>query len=79
MVKGLRTQESKEFVKYIEAVQKEAEKQGCVFFLDCADGNDRIVERKSVCDLFGWLIPAEQEKEFSEIWENFEENDDWVD
>ncbi len=61
---GLRTQENDKFVKFFALVQKEADRLGSVFFLDCGQG--KIFENNEMeCeDLCGWLIPKEKAKEF---------------
>ena len=37
---GLRTNESKKFIKFFEIVQATARRQGCVYYLDAGDGRD---------------------------------------
>ena len=78
-MQGLRTQESNEFNKFFELVQKAAKKLGKVFFLDCEDGNDGVVEGLEVCNLSGWLIPKDKANEFEKIWKREEEDDYWSD
>lgn len=78
-MQGLRTQESNNFIKFFEIAQAEARKIGKVFFLDCEEGNDGIVNGIEVCNLSGWLIPAEKSNDFEVIWMKHEENDEWSD
>ena len=76
-MKGLKTQESSDFVEFMKRVQEEAQKTNKTFFLDCEDGKDGVVDGLPVCDLFGWLISKDQESSFLPIWEKDEINDDW--
>lgn len=75
----LRTQESSNFIKFLEVVQHTAEMDDSVFFLECEDGNDAEIDGMSVSDLQGWLIPQDKVEEFLPIWENDEVDDEWID
>lgn len=77
-MRGLRTPESDNFIRFMELIQKEAEEMGKVFFLDCEDGNDRVVDGMEVCDLCGWLLPNSKADEFEKIWKNNGEDDAWI-
>lgn len=78
-MKGLRTQESNNFIKFFVLVQNEAEKLGKVFFLDCEEGNDGNVCGVEVCNLSGWLLPDSKASDFEKVWEKCNEDDDWSD
>lgn len=78
-MKGLRTQENNNFIKFFEVVQSEAEKIGKVFFLDCEEGHDGSVNGMEVCNLSGWLIPADKANEFELLWKREKEDDNWSD
>lgn len=78
-MKGLRTQENNNFIKFFEIVQSEAAKLGKVFFLDCEEGHDGSVNGMEVCNLSGWLIPAEKANEFELAWKKGGEDDNWID
>ncbi|MCI5874063.1 MAG: hypothetical protein PUJ55_00385 [Clostridiales bacterium] len=78
-MKGLRTQENNNFIKFFEIVQNEAAKSGKVFFLDCEEGHDGSVDGMEVCNLSGWLIPTDKANEFEALWKNEEEDDKWSD
>ena len=76
---GLKTQESVKFKKFFSTVQNEANKLGKVFFLECEDGHEKTTDDMEMCNLQGWLIPAEAIQRFIPIWENDEVDDTWND
>ncbi len=76
---GLRTQETKKFINFMELIQKEAEKEDKVFFLEAGDGNGFETEEMEGEELTGWLIPSDKVEEFKSIWENDEIDDEWID
>lgn len=76
---GLKTQESNKFKKFFNLVQKTAERNGCVFFLDAGDGRDFENETLEGEDLMGWLIPLEKVAEFEQLWKDDDVSDDWTD
>lgn len=76
---GLRTQETKKFINFMELIQKEAEKEDKVFFLEAGDGNEFETEEMEGEELTGWLIPSDKVEEFKSIWENEEIDDEWID
>ena len=78
-MKGLRTQESSNFIKFFEIVQEKANQDGCIFFLDSGEGNDRLFADMEISDLSGWLIPIEESEKFETIFENHTEDDKWID
>ncbi|SFE13462.1 hypothetical protein SAMN02910327_00413 [Peptostreptococcaceae bacterium pGA-8] len=71
-MKGLRTKEGSKFEKFFEEVQKEAEKQNSVFFLNFGECKDIEFKDMVVDDLFGWLIPNRFAPQFKKA---FEKND----
>lgn len=62
---GLRTQEGERFERFFKLVQEEAERQGCVFFMDAGDGRDFETATMEGEDLTGFLIPAFQADAFN--------------
>lgn len=78
-MRGLRTKEEKKFIDYFSEVQLEAERLGCVFFLDTQESGERVINGVEVMDLSGWLIPIDKASEFEKIWSEQKEDDDWVD
>lgn len=78
-MQGLRTQESAKFDRFFELIQKEAEKQGKIFFADAGDGNDFETETMEGEEMMGWLIPKEKAKEFEPMWKDSKVNDSWTD
>lgn len=79
-MRELRTQESKKFEHFFRLVRAEAQKQGCIFFVDCGEGREFILEDMEGEDLSGWLIPREDADRFqiefdkndvSEKWDDF--------
>lgn len=69
-MKGLRTQEENNFIVFFELVQKEAEKMGCTFFLDCGLGKVYKNIQIECEDMCGWLIPEKHTKEFEYFFLN---------
>lgn len=61
---GLRVKETEKFLRFFELVQKEAEKIGCVFFLDAGLGDTVIGEVYECESAFGWLLPKDKSAEF---------------
>lgn len=71
-MRGLKRPEDEKFNKYFEMLQKEAEKQGKVFFVLIAEGRDLITEEFEGEDLTGWLVPIGMADEFEKEWINSE-------
>lgn len=69
-------------VNTIKLIQKEAAKEGKVFFIESGEGHELITEDLWLEDLFGWLIPEEMATVFNKIytdkegfnWLNSDEN-----
>lgn len=78
-MKGLKTQESDRFRKYLAIVESEAEKLDSIFFLDAGDGNDFKTETMEGEELMGWLIPNDKVAEFESLWLNDKVDDSWTD
>lgn len=76
-MKGLRTQDSPEFMKYWEIVQAQANVLGCVFFLDSGEGREYFGKQIEAEDCSGWLVPQSQIDEFTPVW--IERSDELVD
>lgn len=76
---GLRTQESDKFLNFFGIVQKKAETQNSVFFLDTAEGHERFTKDMECTDLSGWLIPVALASEFEKGYKDFDESDSWDD
>lgn len=76
---GLRTQEDFRFNAFFELVQKEAEKSGCVFFLDNGEGHSEFASDMICTDCSGWLVPKERSEEFRKDFEKFNDQDNWDD
>ena len=74
-MKGLRTQETNEFISYFKIVQSSASKTDCVFFLDTGEGRDFSYKNIYCEDLSGWLIPKLLVSKFENDYLKFEEND----
>ena len=68
---GLRTEDSKEFLKFFEFVQECANKRDCVFFLDFGECKDISFKDMIIDDLFGWLIPKNKVYEFNKKYLNW--------
>lgn len=77
-MQGLRTQESPEFRRYFEVVQRHAAKAGCVFFVDAGEGRDVSFEDLEGEDLSGWLVPCEHAYAFQDEWDSTKPNDQWL-
>ena len=71
-MKGLRTVDTEKFKKYFSIIQENANKQGCIFFLDTGDGRSFESAEYELEDVWGWLIPQDKVAEFEPRWENWE-------
>lgn len=78
-MQGLRTPENDRFCTFFDIVQKEAAKQGAVFFLDCGEGKDFETENMEGEDLSGWLIPDDKVSQFEPMFLNNENLHGWKD
>ena len=67
-MRELRTQESENFERFFKIVREAAEKEGCIFFVDCGEGRDIITDKLEGEDLSGWLIPKILADEFEIEW-----------
>lgn len=76
-MKGLRTKENEKFLRFFAIVQKEAEKNQSVFFLDSGDGREFETDTLEGEDLMGWLIPLEKVSAFEKEWEKNNVSDEW--
>ena len=78
-MRGLKTQEGKNFEAFFRLVQREAEKINAVFFLDCGEGHEFFSEHIEGEDLRGWLIPNSKADAFEKEWKNGTPGDEWQD
>lgn len=69
-MKGLRTKDSKEFIRFFENVQKKANIKGFTFFLDFGECKDIKFNDMIIDDLFGWLIPNDKADDFEKQFLN---------
>jgi hypothetical protein len=74
---GIKTNESEKFIKFFQIVQSEAQKQGCVYYLDAGDGRDFENDEYEGEDLMGWLIPLEEVPKFEQEWNIGDVSDKW--
>ena len=73
-MRGLKTNEGKNFENFFQLVQMEARKEKCVFFLYSDEENNKNTEKMEIADLSGWLIPETKADEFEKIWKNSQHN-----
>lgn len=59
-----------EFMRFFKIVQGEASKLGKVYFLDCGENHDGIVDGIHCEETSGWLIDKSDVDEFEPIWKN---------
>lgn len=76
-MKGIRTQENKEFINFFNKVQDKANEENKTFFLDTGHCKDVKFRDMELDTLFGWLIPKELEKDFENEFNNREIKPDW--
>ena len=74
---GIRSQENNKFVCFFERLQKEADNNGCVFFLDCGEGREFSTDILEGEDLTGWLIPKSKADEFGRLFADDANLDEW--
>ena len=67
-MRGLRTSETKEFLKFFNKVQELANVESKVFFLDFGECKQIEFEDMEVDILFGWLIPQELSDDFEKLY-----------
>ena len=60
--------EDERFLRFLKILEDEAWRQGSVFFIDSAEGNDFIGEDIDCCDLWGWLVATDVVLEFEPLW-----------
>ena len=77
-MRGLKTQEGEAFERFFEIVQKEAEKQDCVFFLFAGEGRDIILDGMEGEDLSGWLIPKDRANALEKDWMEDADMEHWA-
>lgn len=74
---GLRTKEDEKFIRFFEIVQKEAEKNGFIFFLDFGECNDIQHKDMIIDELFGWKIPVGKAEEFEKVFNSRKNTSKW--
>lgn len=67
-MRGLRTQEGKKFERFFSHVQKKANDEGRVFFLDFGDCRDEEFGDMLIDDLCGWLVPVGGADQFERVF-----------
>lgn len=78
-MRGLKTHEGNEFLAFFKLVQEEANRQGCVFFLDCGEGNEFSADGIEGEDLRGWLVSQSAADRFERTWQSGNPGDEWED
>lgn len=78
-MRGLRTQESEKFNKFFQMIQDKAAESDSVFFADCGEGNDIVLDDLEGEDMRGWLIPASQADGFEPLFLKHKVGDEWLD
>lgn len=78
-MKGLRTQDNDQFIKFFQKVQDEAGKRNAVFFLDFGEEKNIKFQDMELDDLFGWLVPLDQVNEFETAFTAFSDLQKWDD
>ena len=78
-MRGLKTQETPKFVKFFsEVVQREAMRQGSIFFLEAGDGREFENEEIEGEDLQGWLVPLQMADQFEKRWREGVIEEKWM-
>lgn len=78
-MRELRTQENKKFERFFQLVRDEAQKQHCIFFVDCGEGREFAREDMEGEDLSGWLIPSEDADRFQIEFDKNDVSENWDD
>lgn len=76
-MRELRTQENEKFERFFQIVRNEAQKQNCLFFVDCGEGREFFEADMEGEDLSGWLIPAEDAERFQPEFDSNEVSEKW--
>lgn len=56
-MRGLRTKESNEFLRFFEKVQAAAAERDAIFFLDAGECMDITFKDMLIDEMSGWLVP----------------------
>lgn len=78
-MKGLKTHEGAKFEAFFSIVQQEAERNGCVFYLESGEGHELITDTLDCEDLSGWLIPKGKTDAFEKEWKQDHVGEHWND
>lgn len=65
---GIKEHEQQGTINYFKIVQKAANDQNKVFFLEAGDGNTEFTEDLYIEDMWGWLIPKEKANQFNQLY-----------
>ena len=77
---GLRTLENMKFKNFFSYfIQREAAKNGKVFYLDSGEGHLLETEVFEMEDVSGWLVPYNEKEAFFKDWSSRTERDNWDD
>lgn len=68
-MRGLKTQESKEFNRFWKLVQEKAAQRNCVFFGFAGEGREFSAGSIEGEDFSGWLVPADHADAFEQVWQ----------
>jgi hypothetical protein len=63
----------KMFEKFFSLVEIEANKLNRVFYINCEEGYDEIIDGILYMDLSGWLIDKKDEEDFLKYYKDAEE------
>jgi len=74
---GLRTQENENTINFVKLVQKFADKENSIYFIETSEGKEFVNEEMEGEDLSGWLIPKELSEEFNKEYLADDISDKW--
>ena len=76
-MRGLRTPLDNRSENFFATVEETAKKRGCIFFLECETGtHDLELDKFSLFDSSGWLVPEKDAEAFEKKYQAFEESRD---
>ena len=76
-MRGLRTPLDNRSENFFAIVEETAKKRGCIFFLESETGtHDLELEKYSLFDSSGWLVPEKDVEKFEKEYRAFEESED---
>ena len=77
-MRGIKSQESHEFLRYFALIKSAAAQQSAVFFAQAGDGHDHKTPDMECEDMMGWLIPNGIVSIFEPIWNAGDPDDSWT-